>query len=104
METPYFTPYHRPTHPGTIFKNDYMVPLGLTVTETALHLGISRKALSEFINGRTTLSPDMAQRLAEVTGTSVESWMQMQYNRDIWDIKQRQSYGLAKLPGLASNQ
>lgn len=102
MDIPYFISHHRPTHPGILFKTEYMDPLGLSVTETAKHLGISRKALSEFINERTSLSSEMAQRLAETTGTSVESWMQMQYNRDVWDATHRQPYGLKSLPGLTA--
>ncbi|MBQ4464069.1 MAG: HigA family addiction module antidote protein, partial [Eubacterium sp.] len=57
----------RPTHPGTVFLEDVMKPLGLTVTDTASMLGVSRKTLSEFVNEKTSLSPEMALRIAIAT-------------------------------------
>ena len=71
----------KPTHPGTVFLEDVMKPLNLSVTKTAQILGVSRKALSEFINEKSSLSPDMALRISIATGTSAESWMNMQQNR-----------------------
>ena len=68
----------KPTHPGTVFLEDVMKPLNLSVTKTAQLLGISRKALSEFINEKSSLSPDMALRISIATGTSAESWRNMQ--------------------------
>lgn len=74
----------RPTHPGTVFLEDVMKPLGLTVTDTASMLGVSRKTLSEFVNEKTSLSPEMALRIAIATNTSVESWMNMQLKLTLW--------------------
>ena len=81
----------KPTHPGFVFKEDVMIPLGLSVTEMAKLLGISRKQLSLFINERASLSPDMAIRIAEVTGTSAESWMWMQIRLSLWEKAQRKT-------------
>lgn len=78
----------RPTHPGFVFKEDIMIPLGLSVTEAAKRLGISRKQLSLFINEKASLSLEMAIRIAEATGTSVESWMAMQTKLSIWEASQ----------------
>ncbi len=75
----------KPTHPGAVFLEDVMKPLNLTVTETARMLGVSRKALSEFINEKASLSPEMAIRISKATNTSVESWMNMQQKLTIWN-------------------
>ena len=79
----------KPTHPGKVFKLDVMPSFGLSVTEMAKLLGISRKQLSLFINERASLSPDMAIRIAEVTGTSAESWMWMQIRLSLWEKAKR---------------
>jgi addiction module HigA family antidote len=74
----------KPTHPGTVFLEDVMKPLNLTVTEAARMLGVSRKALSEFVNEKASLSPEMAIRISKATNTSVESWMNMQQKLTLW--------------------
>ena len=56
-------PMLKPPHPGEGLKEDVLVPLGLTVTETAKALGISRKTLSEIVNGKSPITPDIAVRL-----------------------------------------
>ena len=78
----------KPTHPGTVFYEDVMKPLNLSVTKTAELLGVSRKALSEFINEKSYLSPDMALRISIATGTSAESWMNMQQKLTLWIAEQ----------------
>ena len=78
----------KPTHPGTVFLEDVMKPLNLSVTKTAQLLGVSRKALSEFINAKSSLSPDMALRISIATGTSAESWMNMQQKLTLWLAEQ----------------
>lgn len=78
----------KPTHPGTVFLEDVMKPLNLSVTKTAGLLGVSRKALSEFINEKSSLSPDMALRISIATGTSAESWMNMQQKLTLWLAEQ----------------
>ena len=78
----------KPTHPGTVFLEDVIKPLNLSVTKTAQLLGVSRKALSEFINEKSSLSPDMALRISIATGTSAESWMNMQQKLTLWLVEQ----------------
>ena len=78
----------KPTHPGIVFYEDVMKPLDLSVTKTAQILGVSRKALSEFINEKSSLSPDMALRISIATGTSAESWMNMQQKLTLWLAEQ----------------
>jgi antitoxin HigA-1 len=75
---------HNPPHPGEILKELYMEPLHLTVTETALGIGVSRKSLSELINGKYGVSPEMAIRLAKAFSTTPESWLNLQQQYDIW--------------------
>ena len=78
----------KPTHPGLIFYEDVMKPLHLSVTRTAELLGVSRKTLSEFINEKSSLSPDMALRISKLTGTSAKSWMNMQQKSSQWTAEQ----------------
>ncbi len=74
----------KPTHPGVLLKEDVLVPLELTITQAAKDLGVSRKALSELINEKMSLSPDMAVRISKATNTSPESWLGMQAKLDLW--------------------
>ena len=79
---------HNPTHPGEVLKELYLEPLGLSVTEAAAALGVSRKTLSALINGRYGVSPNMAIRLSKAFGTSPRLWLNMQQNYDLWVAKQ----------------
>ena len=78
----------KPTYPGTVFYEDVMKPLNLSVTKTAELLGVSRKTLSKFINEKSPLSADMALRISIATGTSAESWMSMQKKLSLWIAEQ----------------
>jgi len=75
----------KPTHPGEVLLEDVIKPLGLTVTEAAKNLGVSRKTLSELVNQKAALSPQMALRIAKATNTSPESWLNMQTKLDLWN-------------------
>ena len=79
---------HNPPHPGEVIRELCIKPLGLTVTETAEALGISRKALSELLNGHTGISPEMAIRLSIAFDTTPESWLTQQMQYDLWQLKQ----------------
>lgn len=80
----------KPVHPGNILKEDVLAPLKLTITEAAKDLGVSRKALSELINEKASLSPDMAIRIAKATNTSPESWLNIQSKLDLWASEQKE--------------
>jgi addiction module HigA family antidote len=67
-----------PPHPGEVIRDLCLEPLGLSVTEAAQGLGVTRKALSELINGHTGISPEMAIRLSLAFGSSAESWLNQQ--------------------------
>jgi antitoxin HigA-1 len=79
----------KPVHPGAVLKEDVLKPLGLTVTNAAMNLGVTRKALSELIHEKASLSPDMAVRIARATHTSPESWLNMQEALDLWKSSQK---------------
>jgi addiction module HigA family antidote len=64
---------HNPPHPGEVIRELCLEPLGLSVTAAARALGVTRKALSELLNGRTGVSPAMALRLAKAFDTTAES-------------------------------
>src|ERR1700679_2002942 len=72
-----------PCHPGEFIKSEIIEPLGLTVTEAARVLGVTRAALSAFLNERASLSPDMAIRIEKAFGLSMETMMRMQNSYDI---------------------
>ena len=78
----------KPTHPGNVFLEDYMKPLNLSVTDAAHMLGVTRKTLSEFVNEKASLSPEMAIRISKATNTSAESWMNMQQKLTLWNASQ----------------
>jgi len=80
----------KPTHPGEILREDVIKPLGLTVTQAARDLGVSRKTLSELINQKAALSSEMALRIAKATNTSPESWLNMQTKLDLWNALQHE--------------
>jgi antitoxin HigA-1 len=89
---------HNPPHPGEVLRQLCLEPLNLTVTETARSLGVSRKALSSILNGRTGISPEMAVRLSIAFNTSAESWLNQQLQYDLWHAeKNRARLHVAKL-------
>jgi addiction module HigA family antidote len=75
---------HNPPHPGETVREFCVKPLGLTVTEAAKGLGVTRTALSELLNGRRGISPEMAIRLSTAFGGSAESWITQQAQYDLW--------------------
>jgi addiction module HigA family antidote len=80
---------HNPPHPGEIIREQCLEPLALTVTAAAKGLGVSRKALSELLNGRSGVSPEMAIRLAKAFGGRPELWLKLQLQFDLAKAEQR---------------
>ena len=78
-----------PPHPGGIVRRQCLEPLGLSVTEAAKGLGITRQALSDLVNERAGISVDMALRLSKAFGSSPEMWLGMQMAYDLWQARQR---------------
>ena len=91
----------KPVHPGNVFFHDVLVPLGLTVTQAAKMMGITRKALSELVNEKSSCSPQMALRIAKVTCTSAESWLAMQAKVDLWKASRIETMQLQEFPRMS---
>lgn len=79
---------HNPEHLGQVLKSLSLDALGLTVTEAAKGLGVSRQASSNIINGHNGITPEMALRLEKAFGTSRQAWLNMQQNYDLWHAMQ----------------
>ena len=76
-------PMKNPPHPGLSIRHDCLEPLGMSVTEAARRLGVSRKQLSDIVNGRSGISPEMAIRLDKAFGGGAATWYQMQAAYDL---------------------
>ena len=79
---------HNPPHPGEIIREFCLKPLGLTVTDAAKELGVSRKTLSALLNARSGISPEMSLRLSKVFGRTPEGWLKLQLQNDLWRVRQ----------------
>ena len=93
----------KPVHPGKVFWEDVLVPLNLSITEAADLLGVTRKALSEFINEKSALSPVMALRIAKATHTTAESWLAMQMKRTLWGAAQFELSSIKDFPKISAS-
>ena len=78
-----------PPHPGEILKEDYLVPLGLSITAAASALRVTRQALSALVNGRGGVSPEMAIRLSKALNTTPQLWLNLQQQFDLWQAQQK---------------
>jgi addiction module HigA family antidote len=79
-------PKRKPTHPGELLREDVLPALGMTQTELARRLGVTRLTVSELVLEKRALSADMAMRVALLTGTTPESWLRMQEAVDLWEL------------------
>jgi len=82
---------YNPPHPGEVLRKFCLEPLGLSVTEAAKALNVSRKTLSAILNGRAGISPEMAVRLSIAFDTTAESWLSQQLQYDLWHAERRRS-------------
>ena len=82
---------HNPPHPGEVLLDLCLKPLGLTVTQAAAALGVSRKTLSSILNARAGISPEMAVRLSLAFGTTAESWLNQQVQYDLWHAERKRN-------------
>ena len=78
-----------PPHPGEVIRSLCLEPLGLSVTDAAKALGVSRKSLSELLNGKSGVSAEMAIRLSIAFNTSAESWLSQQMQYDLWKVRRK---------------
>lgn len=82
------SPKRPPAHPGEVLRSRYLDPLGISVTEAAEALGVSRKHVSAIVHARAPVSPNMALRLATALGTRPEIWIELQAAFDLWHAKE----------------
>ena len=90
-----------PVHPGQLIKSE-LDHLGLSIAEAAQGLGITRQQLHNVASGRSSLSPEMAIRLEEAVGSTADTWLRMQANFDLAQL--RNQPGRTRLPKLAAKQ
>lgn len=80
-------PMKNPSHPGSIVRHDCLEPLGLSVTEGARVLGVTRQALNNLVNGKAGVSVEMAVRLSKAFGSEPEFWLRLQMNFDLAELR-----------------
>ncbi len=83
-------PMKNPPHPGRTIANACLKPLGLTVTAGARVLGVARPTLSNVINGKAAVSPEMAIRLEKAFGSTADAWLRMQAAYDLAQARKRE--------------
>jgi addiction module HigA family antidote len=82
-------PMKNPPHPGLHVRHDCLESLGLSVTQGAKVLGVTRQALNNLVNGKSGISPEMAIRLSKAFGGSPAVWLRMQMNYDLAEAEKR---------------
>lgn len=89
---------HNPPHPGEILHDLWLEPLGLSMSEFAKRIGVSRKTISEIVNGKSCISPEMALRLELALGKSAKSWLSHQAAYDLWQLDARRgSFAITRI-------
>ncbi len=83
---------HEPLHPGYIIKDTLIEGTGMSVTEAAERLGVTRTTLSRLLNGHAGISTEMALRLSQLFSTSIDMWLNLQTQYDIWQAKKHLSH------------
>jgi addiction module HigA family antidote len=84
-------PIRNPVHPGRVVKHDCLEPLGLSVTDAAKALGVTRQALNNVVNGKAGVSPEMAIRLEKAFGGTADTWLRMQAAYDLARVRKREA-------------
>lgn len=84
-------PMLNPPHPGRLVRQECLEPLGLTVTDGAARLGVTRQALNNLVNGKSGVSAEMALRLAKAFGGTPEVWLRMQMAYDLAQVRKREA-------------
>jgi antitoxin HigA-1 len=80
-----------PPHPGRSIRNACLEPLGLSITEGAKVLGVTRQTLNNVVNGKSGISPEMAIRLSKAFGSTAETWLRMQLAYDLAQARKEES-------------
>ena len=77
----------KPTHPGELIREDLLTEIGVSQTQLAKLMGVSRRTVSEIVNERRRVTPDIAFRLAKVFNSTPEMWLNMQQAVDLWEAR-----------------
>ena len=91
---------HNPPHPGAVLRDGVFSDTGISVTDFAQRIGVTRVALSRVLNGKAGISADMAVRLAAALGGSAESWLHMQADYELWLAEKALKREIAKIAPL----
>ena len=86
-----------PTHPGQILKEEFLDELGITQTELAFAIGTTFRTVNEIINEKRNISAEMAIRLSKFFGTSIELWLNLQNQYDIYKIYKKKKIMIDKV-------
>lgn len=99
------TRMHNPPHPGETLREDVLPALGLSVTDAAGELGVTRPALSRVLNGRAAISPEMALRLERWLGVEhggrADVWLRLQTTYDLWQTEMATKAEIQRIKPLA---
>jgi len=87
-----------PTHPGEILREDVLPSLGLSISEAARQLRVSRQTLHRILAGTSSVTPEMAVRLGKFCGNGPGLWLRMQEAFDLWHAERRLAKELEKIP------
>jgi addiction module HigA family antidote len=91
---------HEPTHPGAVLREDVLPSLGLSVTDAARHLGVTRQTLHAILGERAGITPEMALRLGKLCGNGPALWLRMQQARDLWRAERDIAGEVAAIPTM----
>ena len=86
-----------PTHPGEVLRGDVLPSLGMSVSDAAKALGVTRQTLHRILAGTTAVTPEMALRLGKFCGNGPDLWIRMQEAHDLWHAARRIADELASI-------
>jgi antitoxin HigA-1 len=92
----------RPTHPGEMLREDFLIDYELTVSGLAKALGVSRQTVNELLLERRTVTPEMALRLARLFGNTPEFWLNAQRAVDLWDAERALKKSIRQIKPLSA--
>ena len=90
----------RPTHPGEMLREDFLPDYGLTVSNFATAVGVSRQTMNELLRERRAVSPEMALRLSRLFGNTPEFWLNAQRAVDLWDAARNMKRKIERISPL----
>jgi antitoxin HigA-1 len=85
-------PKRQPTHPGAILREDVLPALKMKQKEFSGGIGVSRLTVSEMLNEKRSISPDVSMRLSKALGNGPEIWLRTQQTLDLWVLSQQGRY------------